>query len=376
LHFISPADHAALERSVHPSQRQPHIKPVPKPLHVVVGLSNPMRYASRYRLYDAFRKYVADSGAILTTVELALGDRHFEVTHHDNPRDLQLRSDTILWQKEDLLNAGIRHLTSRTDPDAEYIAWIDSDVIFTRPDWATETVHLLQTYDVVQMWTHSIDLGPDSQPIAHCTSFVSNWQQNEHILQPWNRAQGKAQPKPGFKLPSPADDKVDHTAVDGSVVKVAPEQGQKAPGLLHTGYAWAARRDALESLGGLGDIGILGSGDRHMAYALIGEVERSYPNGMHPTYRMYWDEWQNRAEQNVRRNIGAMNTTLMHYWHGSKQHRRYQDRWQILTRRQFNWMSDVRRDSQGLWTWTHTNPALERDVRQYFAVRNEDSVDL
>lgn len=348
-----------MARTVHPSHRQSHIQPVAAPLHVIAVISNPMRYASRYRLYRAFEKMVEDSGAILTTVELALRDRHFEVTSHHNPRHVQLRSPSVLWHKENLVNIGLRHLPA----DWEYVAWIDADVIFTRPDWATETVHLLQTYDVVQMWTHSIDLGPDQQPIANCTSLIHNWSENEHILQPWSRKTKVASGKPPFSL---------HGGGDGSQV---PHPGPP-PGLLHTGYAWAARRSAIADVGGLGEIGILGSGDRHMAYCLIGEVERSFPHGIHPSYKEYWLEWQRRAERHIAKNVGVMSGTLLHNWHGSKQHRRYQDRWQILVEHQYDWRRDVKHDPQGVLTWTHENRPLERDVRHYFEVRLEDSTDL
>jgi hypothetical protein len=355
------------------SQHQPHIQPVDSPLHVVVGLSNPLRYASRYSLYTAFRKYVADSSAVLTTVELALGDRAFEVTDPTNPNDVQLRSDSVLWHKENLIDIGMRHIFTKTYPDAEYVGWIDSDVTFSRADWAAEAVHLLQTYDVIQMWSHSIDLGPKHQPIAYGTSFVWNWQQNESILQPWDRAAKRQKEKPWFTLPRAGDDRMNWT--DGSHITPPPGPDPQPP-MLHTGYAWAARREILEALGLLGDIGILGSGDRHMAYALIGEVDKSYPGGIDATYQSYWNGWQTRAEANVKRNIGAMENTVTHAWHGSKVNRRYQDRWKILVGDQFDWTRDLIRDMNGVWKWTRANPKLERDVRQYFAVRNEDSVDL
>src|SRR6185312_6706826 len=105
---------------------------------------------------------------------------------------------------------------------------------------------------------------------------------------------------------------------------------------MHTGYAWAARRSAISDLGGLGDIAILGSGDRHMAYALLGAVEQSFPDNIHPTYRSYWLEWQKRAEKYIQRKVGTMPGTVLHRWHGAKIHRRYQDRWQILVADQFD----------------------------------------
>jgi hypothetical protein len=351
------------------------VQPVDAALHVVVGLSNPARFASRYRLFNEFRKYIADSGAQLTTVELALGDRAFEVTSRDNPNDVQLRSSSVLWHKENLINLGLRHL-SHTHPDWRYVAWIDSDVIFSRADWVAETIHLLQVHQVIQMWSHSIDLGPDGRPLQHFTSFVHDWSDTQHTLQPFQPNTSKPFATPVIDLSKHGNGSGSHKVHDPKPAQpTAPPRrgGTLETGMLHTGYAWAARRDALDALGGLGDIAILGSADHHMAYALVGEIDKSIYRMLAPSYKTYWQQWQARAEQFVRRNVGYMPGTLIHNWHGSKQNRRYVDRWQILNRWQFDWHTDIRHDSQGVWAWSGNKPGLEADVRHYFSLRDEDS---
>jgi prepilin-type processing-associated H-X9-DG protein len=150
MKYITPEAHYEERREVHPSQRQIHVEPVSAPLYVVTGIFNPNRYQSRYRLYQGFEKHCIDSGAIPFTVELALRDRHHEITRYDNPQHVQLRGESELWFKENLQNVG----TTRLPADWEYVAYVDSDFLFTRPDWATETVHMLQHYDAVQMFTH------------------------------------------------------------------------------------------------------------------------------------------------------------------------------------------------------------------------------
>lgn len=100
------------------------LQPVPGILDVVAVISNPFRYKSRYNLYRAWEKTIHDAGARLTTVELAYGQRPFEVTERDNPRHVQFRSAHELWHKENLINLGI----SRLPVDAQYIAWIDADI--------------------------------------------------------------------------------------------------------------------------------------------------------------------------------------------------------------------------------------------------------
>src|SRR4030095_1629869 len=273
MKYILPEVQREQARIVHPSQRQHHVTPINSPLYVVTVVENPNRYYSRYKLYQAFEKHVEESGAILYTVELALRDRHFEVTDHCNPRHIQLRTTSQIWHKENMLNIAISRLPS----DWEYVAWVDADLQFARPDWATETVHLLQHYKILQMFSHAIDLGPNFEIVdATFNSFAHSY------------ISGNKHPSRINSSPLPS---------------CMPYYGSGHK-LWHSGYAWAARRSALADLGGLGDIAILGSADHHMACALIGRVSESIHAGMHPNFKKYWKEWERpchrrRADENV-----------------------------------------------------------------------------
>jgi len=123
----------------HPSQAQPGVQAFPDRLHVVTMLVNPLRWHSRYWNYWMFEHECAAAGAILYTAEVAFGERQFEVTQAANPRRLQLRTAHEIWHKENALNLLIQRLPT----DAKYVAWIDADVKFNRPDWAQETLQLL-----------------------------------------------------------------------------------------------------------------------------------------------------------------------------------------------------------------------------------------
>jgi hypothetical protein len=346
MKYITPSDHRNARITVHPSQRQPHIEPVSSPLYVVTAITNPERFRTRYELYRAFEKMCADSGAILYTIELALRDRHHEITDPDNPRHIQLRSPEILWHKENLLNLAIRRLPA----DAEYVAWIDADVEFARKDWAVETIHQLQKYRVVQMWTHAMDLGPRQQPVDGTFrqfSFIHSYLNG---------------------IPFPGN------ARGGSGSDGGPSRG--AGGYWHSGYAWAARRSALSDLGGLGEAGILGSGDRHMAAALIGKVEMTIDSRLSQSYKDYWRRWQSRAIKKIDGNVGTVPGLLLHYWHGPKRNRRYIDRWQVLLETGFDWNEDVYHDFQGVLQLTGNKPRLRDLIDQYFMSRDEDSTAL
>src|ERR1041385_4321398 len=110
MRYIRPEHHNELQRDAHPSQRQHYVKPLSSPLYVVTVITNPWRYYTRYKLYQAFEKMCEDAGAILYTVECALRNRHFEITHHDNPRHIQLRSPVELWFKENLMRIATTRL--------------------------------------------------------------------------------------------------------------------------------------------------------------------------------------------------------------------------------------------------------------------------
>jgi len=65
----------------------------------------------------------------------------------------------LMWQKEALLNKGLRE----TPDETEYFAWVDHDVIFKDPDWLAKAIDILQTkeVDAVHCLDHATMLDPD-----------------------------------------------------------------------------------------------------------------------------------------------------------------------------------------------------------------------
>ncbi len=300
------------------------------PLHVIAVISNPLRFNSRYKLFKDFEKRTTDAGAILHVVELAYGHRPFEIVRAGEPRQYGYRTHEELWHKENLIQLGIRHLPD----DWEYVAWIDADVQFARADWVAETVHQLQHYKIVQMWTHATDLGPSHEHVAHHCGFIYTWHHNPHCL-------------PHYGL-----------------------------GMYHPGYAWAARRDALDDIGGLIDYAIMGSGDTHMAGAFTGCVEKTFHKGMSKDYKHALWHYQRLCDKHIRRKVGYVNTSILHYWHGKKKDRGYGDRWRVLSDNGYSPYTDIVRRSDGLVTLTSEKQGLRDGLMRYFRSRAEDSIDL
>ncbi len=318
---------------------------------MITVVSSPVRYRSRYELYRAFERHVEEAGAVLYTVEWAYGGREFEVTTADDPQDIQVRGSHELWNKENMINIGI----SRLPQDAKYIAWIDADISFARPDWAQETLQLLQHHKVIQMFSQAQDVGPNYQPLPHGVfgSFMHSFVQGAPL--PYKRRKIHHYPYPGWATVRDMQD-------------------------WHCGYAWAARREAIDELGGLIDWAILGSADHNMAAALIGQVKSTVHGEVHPNFMRKMLLWEERAQRFIRQNVGCMDGLLIHHWHGKKSNRGYVDRWKILVENQVDPDKDLTRDWQGLLQLVDHGDKrsikLRDDIRRYFRQRNEDSIDI
>lgn len=309
-------------------------------LHVIAVVHNPQRFASRDRLFQNFLRHMEESGVSLTLVEAAFGDRAHQHTEHEHRQHVRVRQYDELWGKEAMINVGL----SRLPLGVEYVAWIDGDIAFQRPDWAVETIHQLQHYPVVQMFQHAVDMGPTGEVMQTFNSFGYSY-------------------AAGLPKVIVAGDAYGAKGVKGA--------------FWHPGFAWAARMEAIDHLGGLIDWSILGSADHIMATALIGEVGRAIPaRGLHPNFMKHARLWQERAETHVRRNIGYVPGTILHHWHGKKRDRRYVERWDVLTKHQFDPEQDIKRDHHGMIRLSHGAVRMRDDLRNYFRSRNEDSTDL
>lgn len=278
-------------------------------LYVVATVSNPRRYRSRYDLYRKFAQHVKDSGAELYTVELAFGQRPHVVTEASNPQHLQLRTPYELWHKENSLSL----LVSRLPSDWKYVAWVDADVTFARPDWVGETIQMLQHHMVVQMFSEAIDMSPSFEMLQRHIGFMKCYRDG-----------------------GPVETHYDIGYANRSVTRVTNPW--------HPGFAWAMRREAYDALGGLIDFGILGAGDTHMARSLVGQAQYSHHPSMNLNYSKMIFDWQARAEKYVRRNVGYVDGIVLHHWHGKKRDRRYKDRWKILVEHDFDPRRDLKRD--------------------------------
>ena len=303
-------------------------------LDVFAVRANPLRWTQPETVAKDWVEHMLDSGVRLHLIEVQYGERPFLYADIAHVNHVGLRARTWCWSKENALNIGI----SRA-PEARYIATSDSDVFHRRASWAAETVQALQHYDVVQPWSDAYDLGPHDEHIQHHVSFCRQYLHGQPVTPRgpkwWKFAGGP------YDYP-------------------------------HSGYIWAWTRQALDWLGGLFEVGGMGSGDHHMALALAGQGAASLPGGCSTAYRDHVLRWQARARTHINGNIGFVPGTVEHRFHGRKDDRGYLSRWDMFIRHGFDPETDLKRNTHGVFEWTGNKPELRREFDLYLRSRNED----
>jgi len=292
---------------------------------------------------------------VLHVGELAYGDRPFDITNPElHPTDVQLRTTHELFHKENILNAVIRTFPSNW----KYGAIIDMDFHFTRHDWSLEAVHQLQMYQFVQLFSSysdlsGRDLGKGHRPLGVNNGFAFNWHEN------------------GFALPPGFVDGGWKTPTGCGYYDQPP--GRSKGGVGATGGAWAFRRSAFDTVGGLLDRCILGHGDWFMAFGLVGQTAPDmHIDGYTKDYRDYIASWQNRAAR-LTKNIGYVDCHALHHFHGSKSRRGYSSRDLLLVKHKYEPSHDVFPDWQGILQLSPGKPGFRDDIRKYFLSRSEDT---
>ncbi|MGH6842401.1 MAG: hypothetical protein ACREDV_09980 [Methylocella sp.] len=309
-------------------------------LHIVTAIANPIMWKSRVLLARAaIVDWLREANVHVTIVEVAHGARGFELADlGENARvtHVPVRATTLCWSKENCLNIGI----SRLPHDARYIGTFDADIHFRKPGWAAEAIQALQIYPVVQPWKTAYDLGPNDDHLQAHKSFTSCFHKDDPVA-----------PK-GTKFWKHCGGCYDYP---------------------HSGFAWCWVREILDKIGGLFELGGMGSGDHHMALALAGLADASFPAGIGGAYRDAVKIWEARALVHVNRKLGYVPGTIEHRWHGDKTRRAYVSRWDMFIKHQFNPYADLKRNSHGVLEFSGNKPDLERTFDNYLRNREEDS---
>jgi len=302
-------------------------EPLENKLHVIAVISNPCLYTKRYTLMNEFitRMELEEPNVILYVVEMAYKDQKFVITNSKNKRHLQIRTETPLWHKENMINLAVKNLLPKK---WKAMAWIDGDLEFESDSWAMDTLKILNgTKDVVQLFSHCDDMDKNGLTMRTFNSFGYQYTKK-------NKYSGAG------------------------------------PNFWHPGYAWACTRKAYEKMGGIYDLAVLGSGDNVMAMSYIQNVMKSATQQYTQSYFDSILEVQDRVK-GLR--IGYVPGVIRHHFHGSKINRKYRERWEVLIKHKYDPILHVKKNRDGVLIPTEQcPPEFLDDIMNYFRERKED----
>jgi len=300
--------------------------PVDDVLHVIAVISNPCQFARRYILAREFlSRMELEQNVCVYMVELAYGSQQFYVTDKKNPHHLQIRGQTPLWHKENMINMAVTRLLPK---GWKAMAWIDADIEFDNVSWASDTLKVLNgCRDVVQLYSHAVDMNKQMEAMSIFPSF-------------------------GYQFCKGA------------------RYGGTGINMWHPGYAWACTNQAYEQMEGLYEQSILGAGDHCMVFAFVGKHDKSLHQMTTDAYKQSVYEFQKRSA-NLR--LGYVPGVIRHHFHGAKKNRKYHERWQILVNHAYNPYTHITKNEDGLLVPTAECPQKMLDeIMAYFVERNED----
>jgi hypothetical protein len=302
--------------------------PIENKLNVIIVISNPCLYARRYILLKEFVKRFEEeeTNVELYIVELIYKNQQYLVTNKNNKNHLQIQTDVPIWHKENMVNLGVKYLLPK---NWKAFAWIDADIEFENNYWALDTLKILNgCKDVVQLFSHCNDMDRDETNLNIFNGFGYSFCKNKKYC-------------------------------------------TKGLNYWHPGYAWAMTRKAYKKINGLYDKGVLGSGDNIMALSFINKCDFMINKNYNDDYIKSMLKFQEKAKQ---LRLGYTPGVIRHHYHGSKQNRRYTERWKVLIEHSYSPNTHVKYDKKGILIPTeHFSNEFKNDIFNYFKERKEDN---
>lgn len=304
-------------------------------LYVILPYFNFCKSRRRYILFMEFLDRIKKYENIKIVISEATNTEEFDL-----PNDLEglyshhgYKLNSEYWCKENLINLAVKQLPLNW----KYIAWIDADLTFLNENWVSDTIEALKESEFVQLFETAIHMGPHEEAMKIDKSFG--------YMHKKSNTEWRSDCKYGY---------------------------------WHCGFAWACNRYAYDKTNGLIDYSILGSGDYHMAMALINKVEESFPREkekIHPSYYQKLKDYE-ALIRIYKIRLSYTPGTILHHWHGRREDRKYVERWNILYEHNYNPDEDIEYDEDGLLNLSNYGKRMEIDIMQYFIERREDNMNL
>ena len=297
------------------------------------------RNGSARRLQN-FREFRRNLRLPLLAVELSY-DNSFDLDPSDAELLIRVHGSDVLWQKERLLNLALAQLPSSCDT----VAWLDCDIVFLRPDWASEARLRLEDYALVQPFEIFYHLPREVTPSEYRPgSLEDGYYSFAHHL-----SKGLV-PTDVFRIPG------------------SSQKYRYAPGL-----AWVARRELLQKHG-LYDAMIIGGNDKALVSSAYGRfAEFAAGLGLLSQHHRHYCAWAVPFYEAVRSRIGYVGGDILHLWHGNVQNRMYGAKEIALSNFLFDPEIDIALNRHGVWSWNSNKPELHAYLRRYFENREREA---
>jgi hypothetical protein len=284
-------------------------------LNIIIPLFNP--FDSFYRCLNLEKTIESfpDDLVNVFVVELCYGDQKPKKFYKNH---LVLNCDTVLWHKENLINLCVQTILPK---EWSSFAWIDGDILFENNKWVNDALKLLETNDVLQLFSSCNFLNKENKKQKTQLGFIN------------------------------------------SVVNNLSEQG-------HAGYAWAMNRNFYDKIGGLYENAIMGGGDRWMCQAFIQKRNTQWlneqPKGMIDDFQKFYNRCRETKFNFVFQDIN-------HLFHGELNNRGYTTRHTVLKSVNFDPQIHLCKNQLGLLVPSLNFPKnLKKYIVDYFYSRKEN----
>lgn len=296
---------------------------------VILCHFNPCLYEAPVENIKMVLKWLFKENIPTYAVELRCGlnINSVPVLPSDHPKVIQLQSKSAIFRKDNLWNIAV----SNVPKTFRYILCIDADTILVGKDWKQKLLQELNNYKIVQpfskaIWTDSI--GQAFKEKMSCGYAYSN------------------------KLDNPQISKY-----------------------FHSGFAIALHRNFWGETSGMFNSPV-GGGSLFLMSAIMG-----LPNELEPSLSKISSEflnaylhWAKSIYKWTDTKFSFLDCEAWHLWHGSRQKRKYFDRFERLNG--FNPDTDIVEVASGLHEWSLSasfeKAKMIETVEEYLNTREED----
>lgn len=292
---------------------------------------NPQKSPYRTKAFNIFYESIKHTNHRI--IECVIGDDEPQLPQNNNIT--VVKSNSVLWHKESLLNKVISDLPSKF----KYIFWVDADVLFDNKNWIIDGVNEFKKgANIIQPFSYCVHLDQDEIKPSFDMSFVRTPTPNKLNNKVWRSFSCN------FVESKELSNNFDYNTHG------------------HVGFAWGAKREVLEAVP-LYDKALVGGADHIIAHAAEGKIGhpcimKSFTDNIEDV-----SEWSQKFYEVVQGKIGYVYGDLYHIWHGDIEKRQYLKRIQDFTPQT---KTIVERDSNGLFV---AKKGEDEYVKDYFKKR-------